>query len=81
MCGKREFEAPAVCFTRCENHEENRADVAQPVEQRFRNFLRSITANSREIIGDRRNDGRQAPHPPHRTVVQTSRIVAEGTTV
>jgi len=60
---------------------ESRADVAQPVEQRFRNFLCSITANSARSLGDRRNDGRQAPHPSHRTVVQTSRIVAEGTMV
>ena len=30
---------------------ESRADVAQPVEQRFRNFLCSITANSARSLG------------------------------
>ena len=32
----------------------------------------TITANFREIIRDRRNDGRQARHPSHRTVVLPS---------
>jgi hypothetical protein len=34
--------------------------------------LCTITANAREIIRERRNDGRQAPHPSHRTVVRPS---------
>jgi hypothetical protein len=38
-------------FGTCENHYEIRADVAQPVEQRFRNFLCTITANSPELLG------------------------------
>jgi hypothetical protein len=38
--------------TTCQTHEEVRADVTQLVEQRFRNYLCLITANSHEIHGN-----------------------------
>jgi len=45
------------------------ADVAQPVEQRFRKLPRSIQPAITKNQAKRRIDGRQAPNPSPRTPV------------
>ena len=45
------FSTLALYFMKCQNHSGIRADVAQPVEQRFRNFLCTVTANSGKSLG------------------------------
>jgi hypothetical protein len=52
------------------------ADVAQPVEQRFRKLPRSIQPTITKNQAKRRIDGRQAPNPSPRTPVHVYAYVA-----
>jgi len=63
------FATFASSFRTCQNHSETRADVAQPVEQRFRKLPRSIQPAITKNQAKRRIDGRQAPNPSPRTPV------------
>src|SRR5205814_7848339 len=55
--------------TKCQNYPEARADVAQPVEQRFRKLPVPIRPALTKNQAKRRIDGRQAPKPSPRTPV------------
>jgi len=63
------FATLASSFRTCQNHSETRADVAQPVEQRFRKLPRSIQPAITKNQTKRRIDGRQAPNPSPRTPI------------
>src|SRR5207247_7566827 len=63
------FATLASSLRTCQNYSQIRADVAQPVEQRFRKLPRSIQPAITMNQAKRRIDGRQAPNPSPRTPV------------
>jgi len=63
------FRNPRFVVQDVPNHSQIRADVAQPVEQRFRKLPRSIQPAITKNQSKRRIDGRQAPNPSPRTPV------------
>src|SRR5207244_10068572 len=67
--GAGSFRNPRFVVQDVPNHSQIRADVAQPVEQRFRKLPRSIQPAITKNQSKRRIDGRQAPNPSPRTPV------------
>jgi len=66
----REFSQPSLRRSgRAKIIRKLRADVAQPVDQRFRKLPRSIQPAITKNQSKRRIDGRQAPNPSPRTPV------------